>query len=258
MAERQIPYLICALFFGLPMVYAEFMIGQYSRSGPGLALGRYAAGMRGSLLLFCNSLFVSGIGWSMVINSISLSVYYCVIIAWCGVYFSWVVSGESWRWTECSNWWNTEDCVRSRDVADCRAENISTPYFYRGNCTADFHNTTKGATEEFFTYAALFFLTYLPYFSNYMTTRSTGIMDFHAFNWPIVGALALLWLMTCAILLKGIHIMGYLSYVIVPFPYVIVCILFVRGITLSGARKTTTSSSRIFPKSCQSARGPPP
>ena len=46
-AAFLIAYLCCGLCFGLPMVYAEFMLGQFSRSGPGLAHGRYAAGFRG-------------------------------------------------------------------------------------------------------------------------------------------------------------------------------------------------------------------
>ena len=95
------------------------------------------------------------------------------------------------------------------------------PYYYQGNCTDEKPSMIRGPTEEFFT--------------NYMTTRSADIAEFGGFNLPVFGALSVLWLVTCGILLKGIKIMGYLSYIIVPFPYVVVCILFVRGVTLDGS-----------------------
>ena len=93
-----------------------------------------------------------GVGWCMAVNSLFVAIYYCVVIAWAEVYFGWIVSGQSWRWTECGNKWNTDYCVSQSWSEACAARSSLTPYYFMGNCTDTLHTIyIKQPSEEFFT-----------------------------------------------------------------------------------------------------------
>ena len=83
----------------------------------------------------------------------------------------------------------------------CRNSNASMPYYdpLAKNCTAVAVNNTFSSTMEFF--------------ENYITKRSTGIMDINEMNWFIALALLIMWGLICVALIKGVRILGYLSYV---------------------------------------------
>lgn len=56
-------------------------------------------------------------------------------------------------------------------------------------------------------------------------------------NWKVLIALALAWLITALVLLKGVKMIGRAAIVTATVPYVIIVILFVRSVTLDGARR---------------------
>uniref|UniRef100_A0A1I7WM22 Transporter n=1 Tax=Heterorhabditis bacteriophora TaxID=37862 RepID=A0A1I7WM22_HETBA len=90
-----LPYITCALLFGLPMTYLEFIIGQYTNSGPSMTFRNYFPAFQ-------------GIGWAMTLISTTLSVYYTVIIAWSGVYMASIYTGNIETWGRCDNAWNSD------------------------------------------------------------------------------------------------------------------------------------------------------
>ncbi|XP_047486282.1 sodium- and chloride-dependent betaine transporter-like isoform X2 [Penaeus chinensis] len=76
------------------------------------------------------------------------------------------------------------------------------------------------------------------YFKNRMlgvTGRSWD--DMGGLRWELVGCLALAWVIVGACLAKGVKSSGKVVYFTALFPYVILAVLFVRGITLDGAMK---------------------
>ncbi|KIH58667.1 hypothetical protein ANCDUO_11123 [Ancylostoma duodenale] len=108
-----LPYLVCMLLFGLPMLYLEMVMGQCSNYGPTKLYALCIPALEGELHLFqrspihsnydCNS---TGLGWAMTIISLTVSVYYCVIVAWSFLYlFNSIVGGSS-LWGKCNNKWN--------------------------------------------------------------------------------------------------------------------------------------------------------
>lgn len=76
------------------------------------------------------------------------------------------------------------------------------------------------------------------YFKNRMlevTGRSWG--DMGTMRWELVGCLAISWVIVAACLAKGVKSSGKVVYFTALFPYAVLLILFVRGITLEGAMK---------------------
>ena len=64
-----IPYFLMLLFVGLPLFFMELVLGQYSGQGPAKVFGRISP-------------IFKGIGFSMVLATFFVSLYYNVIIAW--------------------------------------------------------------------------------------------------------------------------------------------------------------------------------
>ncbi|CAH0748218.1 unnamed protein product [Diatraea saccharalis] len=91
-----IPYFIILIVCGVPMLFMELAIGQYTAHGP-----------IGALSQIC-PLF-KGAGLASVVISFVMSTYYAVIIAWAIYYFFTSFKSEV-PWASCSNRWNTAHC----------------------------------------------------------------------------------------------------------------------------------------------------
>ncbi|KAL7630472.1 UNVERIFIED_CONTAM: hypothetical protein RMT77_019359 [Armadillidium vulgare] len=59
--------------------------------------------------------------------------------------------------------------------------------------------------------------------------------DMGSMRWDLVGCLALAWIIICACMIKGVKSSGKVVYFSALFPYCVLLILFIRGITLDGA-----------------------
>lgn len=64
---------------------------------------------------------------------------------------------------------------------------------------------------------------------------SESISDFDGLRWWMVICLALAWIIVYLIVMKGIQSSGYVVYFTACFPYVVMTIFFVRGLTLPGS-----------------------
>ncbi|KAL4710706.1 hypothetical protein ACJJTC_004351 [Scirpophaga incertulas] len=91
-----IPYFIILIVCGVPMLFMELAVGQYTAHGP-----------IGALSQIC-PLF-KGAGLASVVISFLMSTYYAVIIAWAIYYFFTSFKSEV-PWASCSNRWNTAQC----------------------------------------------------------------------------------------------------------------------------------------------------
>jgi len=91
-----IPYFTMLLVCGIPLLYMELAVGQYTRLGPIEAMGKISP-------------FFKGTGVATAIMSFLLSTYYNVIIAWALYY---LVSSfyDPLPWIGCDNSWNTDKC----------------------------------------------------------------------------------------------------------------------------------------------------
>uniref|UniRef100_A0A8C4SNE1 Transporter n=1 Tax=Erpetoichthys calabaricus TaxID=27687 RepID=A0A8C4SNE1_ERPCA len=147
-----------------------------------------------------------GIGYAGQLIVFYSAIYYIVILAWALFYLL-----HSFRvdlpWNTCNNTWNTEACMtiaRRNDSSDWTVyRNASSPVI------------------EFWERKAL--------------TISRGIDEVGSLQWELTLCLFLVWVICYFCVWKGIKITGKVVYFTATFPYVMIVILLVRGLTLPGA-----------------------
>lgn len=115
-----VPYFIILLTCGIPMLFMELAVGQYTGRGPIGALGQLCPLLKGT-------------GLASVVVSFLMSTYYSVIIAY-AIYYFFTSFRPELPWTDCSHRWNTPDCW----VPERMKHNISRP------------ELSRTPTEEFF------------------------------------------------------------------------------------------------------------
>ncbi|XP_048253632.1 sodium- and chloride-dependent glycine transporter 1-like isoform X1 [Haliotis rufescens] len=191
-----IPYWIMQLFVGMPLFFMELSFGQFASLGP-------------ITVWKVNPLF-KGLGYSMVIVSGLIGVYYNVIIGWCFFYFFSSMQGTL-PWSHCNNEWNSPNCI-----VDSRVANNS-----NATLNITMYNTTISASED--------------YFLNYVLKMSDGLENMGGLNWRLSLCLLLAWFVVFGVLIKGIKSLGKVVYFTATFPYLLLTALLIRGATLDGA-----------------------
>ncbi|KAA0185350.1 hypothetical protein HAZT_HAZT008782, partial [Hyalella azteca] len=131
----------------------------------------------------------------------------------------------------------------------CRNESM---YYYAGEChntdtfcgidSLEAVNSTHCLTANNISIRAELAVKRYSAAEDYYRSRMLGIngrswSDMGSIRWELVGCLALAWLVIAACLVKGVKSSGKVVYFTAIFPYVVLVILFVRGITLEGAYK---------------------
>uniref|UniRef100_A0A914DR86 Transporter n=2 Tax=Acrobeloides nanus TaxID=290746 RepID=A0A914DR86_9BILA len=217
-----IPYLCCSFFFGLPILYLELSLGQFAKAGPAVVYGRI------------RPLF-HGVGWGMSALSLLVAIYYNVIVAWVLIYLFVVVTGRYHQWSSCMNDFNTIYCASKLEDERCTKNLNESAFFFNKTCFSmantlmlDVKNATFqkfdgiSPTEEFF--------------ENYVLEKTPTMDELGGINWKVLIALALAWLITALVLVKGVEMIGKAAFITATVPYVIIVILFVRCVTLPGAK----------------------
>uniref|UniRef100_A0A915E5U1 Sodium-and chloride-dependent glycine transporter 2 n=1 Tax=Ditylenchus dipsaci TaxID=166011 RepID=A0A915E5U1_9BILA len=70
---------------------------------------------------------------------------------------------------------------------------------------------------------------------NYVLERAPSIDSFGGLNPKLVLTYFLAWSITALVLFKGVKLIGKVAYFTATVPYIIIAVLFVRGVTLDGA-----------------------
>ncbi|ELT93916.1 hypothetical protein CAPTEDRAFT_177468 [Capitella teleta] len=183
--------------FLIPYVISMILCG-YPLMFIEMALGQYA-GRSVVEVWKCCPLF-EGIGWGMVSVSVFTGLYYNMIIAWCFFYvFSSFRSDVPWK--DCGHWWNSE--VWSTLVNTSLSIQRSSP------------------SDDFF--------------NNYMLDVSDGFHQMGGVKWELALCFLLCWVLVFLCLAKGITVSGKVTYITALFPYVVLTILLIRGLTLDGS-----------------------
>ncbi|KAL4622400.1 sodium- and chloride-dependent neutral and basic amino acid transporter B(0+) [Arapaima gigas] len=192
-----IPYFLMLAVAGLPMFFLECSLGQFCSQGP--------------INVWKAVPIMQGVGVTMVLVSTLVAVYYNVIVGY-SIYYMFTSFQFPLPWSECFRW------------SDGNCSTTPTGTDHNDSCLAPNNISTavKSPSEQYWDKVAL--------------RRTGGLEETGEIVWHLALCLLLAWLLTGAALFKGIKSSGKVVYFTATFPYVVLFILVVRGLTLDGAR----------------------
>ncbi|XP_037755881.1 sodium- and chloride-dependent glycine transporter 2 isoform X1 [Chelonia mydas] len=216
-----IPYLMMLALAGIPIFFLEVSLGQFASQGPVSVWKAIPA--------------LQGCGIAMLIISVLIAIYYNIIMCYT-LFYLFASFVPVLPWASCTNPWNTPGCkdknkllLDSCIIGDHPKIQIKNSTFCMSaypnltmvNFTSQGNKTFVSGSEEYFKYFVL--------------KISGGIEYPGEIRWPLALALFLAWAIVYASLAKGIKTSGKVVYFTATFPYVVLIILLIRGVTLPGA-----------------------
>ncbi|RDD36654.1 Sodium- and chloride-dependent glycine transporter 2 [Trichoplax sp. H2] len=213
-----IPYCIMLILVGIPIFFMELTIGQYSQEGP---------------LKVWENIFplLKGVGYAMLVCSFGVGIYYNIIIAWC-YYFLFASMQSKLPWASCGNPWNTALCRTS--VTRCPTANVTNT---TGVVTTVAPTTMANNMTNLTACIPKGFKVTSPseeYWNKQVLDISKGIGEAGHIRWHLALCLLLAWIVIYFCIFKGIKSSGKVVYFSATFPYVVLVILLIRGVTLKG------------------------
>jgi len=195
-----IPFVIMLFVIGIPMFFMELCWGQFASLGP--------------IAIWSMSPLMKGLGFSMVITNLFIAMYYNVIISWC-IYYLFASFTDHLPWETCDNLWNTPYCMETKMYA-----NLSDNVTLSTNETVA-RGDLKSPSDE--------------YYYRKVLQMSNDISESGTIIWELALCLFLCWTIVFVVLIKGIGSLGKVVYFTSLFPYVLLTIMLIRGVTLEGA-----------------------
>ncbi|XP_025088378.1 sodium- and chloride-dependent glycine transporter 1-like isoform X2 [Pomacea canaliculata] len=228
------PFILMLILLGFPLMFMELAFGQFAALGPAAIFDR-----------ICPLFY--GIGYGMTAVTLMVALYYTVIIGWAFLYLFRSFTSEL-PWERCHKEWATEKCYSHRDAQECTSINGSV--YYKNTC----YNATEVLELNITDLAHNKSARSPPaqdFFEVEILKISNGIDEIGAVRWQIALCLLLAWTLTFLALSKGVKSVGKVVYFTALFPYVVLTILFFRGITLDGAKEgiafyLTPNFSQLF------------
>ncbi|XP_052892410.1 sodium- and chloride-dependent GABA transporter 1-like isoform X1 [Anopheles moucheti] len=206
-----IPYFVTLFLAGIPMFFMELALGQMLTIG-GLGVFKIAP-------------IFKGIGYAAAVMSCWMNVYYIVILAWAIFYFFMSLRADV-PWRTCDNAWNSINCVNPYDRKDLLCwETLGVNGTLTKICSLNSNNVSMtdlaDPVKEFWERRTLMI--------------SSGIDQVGSIRWELAGTLLLVWILCYFCIWKGVKWTGKVVYFTALFPYFLLTILLIRGITLPGA-----------------------
>ncbi|ROI64808.1 Sodium- and chloride-dependent taurine transporter [Anabarilius grahami] len=190
-----IPYFIFLFGGGLPVFFLEVALGQFTSEGGITCWGKLCP-------------IFTGIGYASVVIVSLLNIYYIVILAW-GLYYLLQCFQHELPWARCRHSWNTENCVE-----DTVRKNKT---LWLSANTANF---TSPVTE---------------FWERNVLSISSGIDEVGGLKWELALCLLAVWIICFFCIWKGVKSTGKVVYFTATFPFLMLIVLLVRGVTLPGA-----------------------
>ncbi|XP_036432271.1 sodium- and chloride-dependent GABA transporter 2 [Colossoma macropomum] len=149
-----------------------------------------------------------GVGYATQVIVALLNVYYIIVLAW-GIFYLTFSFSSSLPWASCNNTWNTDSCMefqrRNESIDQSHMENATSPV--------------------------------IEFWERRVLRISSGIDEIGELHWDMALCLLLAWILCYFCIWKGVKSTGKVVYFTATFPYVMLMILLIRGITLPGASR---------------------
>ncbi|XP_062285088.1 sodium- and chloride-dependent GABA transporter 3-like [Scomber scombrus] len=146
-----------------------------------------------------------GIGFGQLTISVCFFIY-ILIEAWALFYLVFSFRSQL-PWATCDNTWNTAKCLGLQT-------------FNSANVSVKHTNTTSAATE---------------FWEQRVLAMSGGIEELGSVRWELALCLLACWVLCYFSIWKGVKSSGKVAYFTATFPYVMLLVLLIRGLTLPGA-----------------------
>ncbi|XP_072361179.1 sodium- and chloride-dependent neutral and basic amino acid transporter B(0+)-like isoform X4 [Scyliorhinus torazame] len=205
---------------GMPMFFLESSFGQFASLGP-VAVWKAVP-------------MLQGVGITMVILITIINISYSSMIGY-SLYYLFASFQSPLPWTDCFSWWGADEtCSRTPKDPLCNLtlddgyfEIVNTTWLHVNNETcpngSEIYVPHQGPSEQ--------------YWDKGVLRRTNSIDETGEIVWDLALCLLLAWLIAGAALSKGIKSSGKVVYFTATFPYVVLTILLIRGLTLEGAYK---------------------
>ncbi|OQR66232.1 hypothetical protein BIW11_14290 [Tropilaelaps mercedesae] len=194
-----------------------------------------------------------GIGYAMVTISLLVAVYYNVILAYTLYYLA-----QSFRsvlpWADCYEWWGADKdtCfVRQKNVTLC--QNI--PYLLYQKYSTYLSPNESGSWTPLTHHGSMFYVPLAEhaklasscsdftgttsaaeqFWERYVLELSPGIEYVGGLKWDLAFCLFVSWVIVFFCLIQGVSSSGKVVYFTATFPYLVLTILLIKGVTLEGA-----------------------
>uniref|UniRef100_A0A0N4Z6Q9 Transporter n=1 Tax=Parastrongyloides trichosuri TaxID=131310 RepID=A0A0N4Z6Q9_PARTI len=227
-----IPYLICSILIGIPVLLLEMSLGQYSGAGASVTYGRITP-------------LLNSLGWGMICVCGFIGTFYIIVFTWIFYYIIEIITGNIETISTCGHKWNTEYCISNFADYGCSLKSgnlINSSYiFFNDTCNLVptgieasqyrielFNNNSIDYSKIINAGEEFFFRNMLQFNSNF----SEGIFQV---NWYLLFLFTLLWGLVILIIFKGVAIIGKISLVASTAPYIIIMGFFAFGLTLDGS-----------------------
>lgn len=175
-----------------------------------VALGQYVS--KGGVGVWNLVPIFKGVGMASMVMVCFSNVYYIIIVAWIMFYLVSSFTSEL-PWDKCGNYWNTDSCLEPNETVPA---NVS------------FVNPVQ------------------EYWERRVLQASPGLHEMGTIRWELALCLFLAWVIVYFVTWKGIHKSGKIIWFTALFPYVVLTILLIRGVTLPGSG--TGLMFYIYPK----------
>ncbi|KAM9467461.1 sodium- and chloride-dependent GABA transporter 2-like [Clarias gariepinus] len=203
-----IPYFVFLIFCGIPVFFLETSLGQYTSEG-GITAWRKICPM------------FEGIGIASQVIVVYLNIYYIVVLAW-AVFYLFSCFQTALPWMTCDHEWNTASCYthnKSLLQSGLQRSSLSNDTYNNSNIL-NISAAVVSPEEEFWLHRV----------------QRISSDDFLGLpHYDLTLCLLLVWIICYFCIWKGVKTTGKVVYFTATFPYVMLLILFFRGVTLPGA-----------------------
>ncbi|GCC30524.1 hypothetical protein chiPu_0008975 [Chiloscyllium punctatum] len=215
-----IPYLTMLVFAGMPLFFLESSLGQFASLGP-VAVWKAVP-------------ILQGVGITLVVKGFFGKITYSCVLAY-SLYYLFASFQSPLPWSDCFSWWGADEkCSRTPKDPLCNLtlndgyfEIVNTTWLLANNKTcpdgSEISIPHLGPSEQYWDKAVL--------------RRTSSVNETGEIVWHLALCLLLTWLIVGAALSKGIKSSGKVVYFTATFPFVILIILLIQGLTLEGASK---------------------
>uniref|UniRef100_A0A3B4A5Q3 Transporter n=1 Tax=Periophthalmus magnuspinnatus TaxID=409849 RepID=A0A3B4A5Q3_9GOBI len=148
-----------------------------------------------------------GIGYGSQVVILYSGVYYIIILAWAFLYLFSSFSSKL-PWATCQNSWNTVDC------------------FEHGSNQTSVMQLTGGGSSSV-----------VEFWERRILGLSDGIDHIGNVRWELALCLLLAWIVCYFCVWQGVKSTGKVVYFTSTFPYLMLVVLLIRGLTLPGAKE---------------------